>query len=45
MVYGSQTIDVNMFLYEVSKLKFTRSLSESVNECKEKLFTAKNEVK
>ncbi len=40
-VYNSNTVDVNKFLHEVTKIQFTHSLSDCVNICKEKLFKEK----
>ncbi|MGD8782030.1 MAG: hypothetical protein PVH88_24090 [Ignavibacteria bacterium] len=42
VVYNSRSMDINKFLYEVTKLQFTRPLSICVNICKEKFFKVNN---
>ena len=37
-VHNSARVDINKFLFEVTKIKFTHSLRESINISKEKLF-------
>lgn len=37
-VYNSTKVDVNRFLYEVSKLKFCHSIPLCVEICKKELF-------
>ncbi len=43
-VFNSNSVDINKFLHEVTKIHFTHSLPESVGISKEKLFQQNNKV-
>jgi hypothetical protein len=42
IIYKTSKIDLNKFLFEINKLRFTRSIKESINIYKESFLSQNN---